>query len=122
VREFYCENPYVEVEGSFHQLNEVSLEVMDGRAAIHVASRPLLLVSTDSRAWHTLVNRLRSVAIKSQPEPIQCVASQPMCPFDLWFGPIWSTCHKHSCSNTIFGGIPNVLVISLNDRIWHLCS
>jgi hypothetical protein len=30
----------------------------------------------------------------------------------LWFGPTWSTCHKHSCSDTIFGGIPNVLVIS----------
>jgi hypothetical protein len=30
----------------------------------------------------------------------------------LWFGPTWSMCHKHSCSDTIFGGIPNILVIS----------
>jgi hypothetical protein len=30
----------------------------------------------------------------------------------LWFGPTWSMCHKHSYSDTIFGGIPNILVIS----------
>jgi hypothetical protein len=30
--------------------------VMDGRAAIHVAGRPLLLVSTDCRALDTLVS------------------------------------------------------------------
>jgi hypothetical protein len=41
------------------------LEVMDGRAAIHVADQPLLPVSTDFRTWDTLVNRLKSVAIKS---------------------------------------------------------
>jgi hypothetical protein len=50
VCEFYCEDPYIEVEGSFHRLNSVGLEVMDGWAAIHVAGRPLLSVSTDSRA------------------------------------------------------------------------
>jgi hypothetical protein len=53
-------------------------------------------------------------------EPTQSVASQPrgwsgwptLEPFDLWFGPTWSTCHKRSCSDTIFGRIPNGLVIS----------
>jgi hypothetical protein len=49
-------------------------------------------------------------------------AGRPLCPFDLWFGPMWSTCHKHSCSDTIFGGVPNVLVICLNAPIWRLCS
>jgi hypothetical protein len=39
-------------------------------------------------------------------------AGRPLCPFDLWFGSTWSTHHKRSCSDTIFGGIPNVLVIS----------
>jgi hypothetical protein len=32
------------------------LELMDGRVAIHVAGWPLLLVSTNFRAWDTLVN------------------------------------------------------------------
>jgi hypothetical protein len=45
--EFYHENPYIEVEGSFHQVNCVGLELMDGQAGIHVAGRPLLTVSTD---------------------------------------------------------------------------
>jgi hypothetical protein len=54
--EFYRENPYTEVEGSFHRLNNVSLELMDGRAAIHVAGRPLLLIFTDFRTWDTLIN------------------------------------------------------------------
>jgi hypothetical protein len=35
--EFYHENPYIELEGSFHRLNLVDLELLDGRAAIHVA-------------------------------------------------------------------------------------
>jgi hypothetical protein len=48
--EFYREDPYIEVEGSFHQLNCVGLEVMNGRVAIHMASQPLFSVSTDSRA------------------------------------------------------------------------
>jgi hypothetical protein len=29
----------------------------------------------------------------------------------LWFGPTWSTCHKDSYSDTIFGRILNVLII-----------
>jgi hypothetical protein len=49
-------------------------------------------------------------------------AGRPLCPFNLWFGPIWSTCHKHSCSDTIFRGILNIIVISWNAPIWHLCS
>jgi hypothetical protein len=76
---------------------------MDGRAAIHVAGRPLLLVSTDYWTWDSLVNRLRSVAIKSRPELTQCLAGHPLGPFDLWFGPTWSTCHTHSYNDTIFG-------------------
>jgi hypothetical protein len=74
---FYCENPYIEVERSFHQLNWVGLELMDGRAAIDVASRPLLPVSTDFRTWDTFVNRLRSITVKSRPEPTQSVADRP---------------------------------------------
>jgi hypothetical protein len=45
---------------------------MDGRAAIHVAGRPLL-VSTNSQTWDTLVNQLWSVAIKSRPKPTQSI-------------------------------------------------
>jgi hypothetical protein len=94
--------------------------VMDGRAAIHVTGQPLLPVSTELRTLDTLVDCLRSVAAKSQPEPTQSVAGRPwgcpigrpMSPFDLWFGSMWSTCHKHSCGDTIFGRILNVLVIS----------
>jgi hypothetical protein len=84
------------------------------------AGRPLLLVSTNSWAWDTLVNQCMNIATMSQPELTQSVADRPrgwaghptLEPFDLWFGPMWSTCHKHFCSDTIFGGIPNVLVIS----------
>jgi hypothetical protein len=85
---------------------------MDSRAAIHVAGRPLLPVSTDSWPWDTLVNRRMNIATKSRPDLTQCVAGRPMSPFDLWFGPTWSTCHKHSCSDTIFRRIPNIVVIS----------
>jgi hypothetical protein len=49
---------------------------MDGRAAIHMAGRPLLPVSTDFWTWDTLVNRLRMITVKSLPEPTQSVASQ----------------------------------------------
>jgi hypothetical protein len=85
---------------------------MDSQTAIHVAGRPLLPVSTDFRTLDTLLDRLRSVATKSQPESTQSVVGRPMIPFDLWFGPTWSMCHKHSCSDTIFGRILSVLVIS----------
>jgi hypothetical protein len=77
-----------------------------------MAGRPPLPVSTDSRAWDTLVNRCVTVATKSRPEPTQSVAGWPLSPFDLWFGPTWPTCHKHFCSDTMFGRIPNVLGIS----------
>jgi hypothetical protein len=72
--EFYRRDPYIEVEGSFHRLNCVGLEVMDGRAAIHVADWQLLLVSTDFWTLDTLVDHLRSVAAKSRPESTQSVA------------------------------------------------
>jgi hypothetical protein len=60
---------------------------MDGWVAIHMASRPLLLVSIDFRILDTFVDHLRSVAAKSRPEPTQSVTGQPLGPFDLWFGP-----------------------------------
>jgi hypothetical protein len=93
---------------------------MDGWVAIHIAGWPLLSVSTDFRTLDTLVDRLRNVPTKSHPEPTQSVAgrlrgwtSRPaLGPFDLWFGPMWSTCYKYSYGDTIFGGTPNVLVIS----------
>jgi hypothetical protein len=58
---------------------------MDGRVAIHVADwaaidvacRPLLPVSTDFQTWDNLVNRLRSVAVMSWPEPTQSLAGRP---------------------------------------------
>jgi hypothetical protein len=50
---------------------------MDGRAAIHVASRPLLQVSTNFQTLDTLVDHLRSVAAKCRPEPTQIVAGRP---------------------------------------------
>jgi hypothetical protein len=74
--EFYPENPYIGVEGSFHRLNWVGLELMDGRAAIHIAGQPLLLVSTNFWTWDTLVNRLRSIAVNSRCEPTQSVAGR----------------------------------------------
>jgi hypothetical protein len=78
-----------------------------------MAGRPLLLVSTNFLTLDTLVDCLRSIDAKSRLEPTLGVASRPaLGPFDLWFGPTWSTCHKYSCGDTIFGGIPNVLIIS----------
>jgi hypothetical protein len=50
---------------------------MDDRAVIHVIGWPLLLVSTDSQAWGTLVNLLRSIAVRSRPELTQSVAGRP---------------------------------------------
>jgi hypothetical protein len=86
---------------------------MDGRAAIHVAGQPLLLVSTDLQTWNTLVNELRCIVIKSQPKPTQSVADQlALVPLLLVVWPHMVSCHRHSYSDTIFGGIPNVLVIS----------
>jgi hypothetical protein len=52
-------------------------------AAIHVASQPLLMVSTDSQAWDTLVNHHVNVATKSWLEPTQSVVGQPW----GWAGP-----------------------------------
>jgi hypothetical protein len=75
--EFYHENPYIEVEVSFHQLNWVGLELMDDWVTIHVAGQLLLPVSTDFRTWDTLVNWLRRVAVMSRPEPTQSVAGRP---------------------------------------------
>jgi hypothetical protein len=77
-----------------------------------MAGRPLLLSSTDFRTLDTLINRFKSVAAMSRPELTQSVAGRlDLGPFDLWFGSMWSTCHKHSCSDTIFGGLLNVIVI-----------
>jgi hypothetical protein len=74
--EFYSENPYIEVKGSSHLLNWVSLELMDSQAAIHVAGWPLLLLSTNFWTWDTLRNWLRSIAVKSRPKPTQSVADR----------------------------------------------
>jgi hypothetical protein len=40
------------------------------------------------------------------------LVGRPLSPIDLWFGSTWSTYHKHSCSDSIFGRILNVLVVS----------
>jgi hypothetical protein len=45
--DLHHEGPFIEAEGSLYRLNQVSLEEMDGRAAIDVAGRRLLLGSTD---------------------------------------------------------------------------
>jgi hypothetical protein len=42
-----------------------------------MADQPLLLISTDSQAWDTRVNRRRSVAIKFLLELTQSVAGRP---------------------------------------------
>jgi hypothetical protein len=68
----------MEIEGSFRRLNYIGLEVMDSLAAIHVAGRPLLPVSTDSQAQDALLNRCVNIAIMSRPELTQSVASQPL--------------------------------------------
>jgi hypothetical protein len=52
---FHREEPFIEAEGSLYRLNQVGLEEMDGQAAIHVASRLLLLGSTDFQCWIPLV-------------------------------------------------------------------
>jgi hypothetical protein len=53
---FHYEEAFIEAEGSLYRLNQVSLEEMDGRAAIHVVGRPLLLGSTNFQHWIPLVN------------------------------------------------------------------
>jgi hypothetical protein len=68
---FHREEPFIEVEGSLYRLNQVTLEEMDGRAAIHVASRPLLPGSTDFQRWIPLVNRRSNVTVKSRAESTQ---------------------------------------------------
>jgi hypothetical protein len=60
---------------------------MHGRAAIHMAGRPLLMVSTDFWTLDTLIDHLRIVAAKSWTELTQSVTDRPLGPFDLWFGP-----------------------------------
>jgi hypothetical protein len=96
VCELYHEDHYIEVEGSFHRPNWVSLEVMDGLVAIHVSRQPLLPVSTDFQTWKTLVNRLRSIALKSRPEQTRSVAARPR----GWAGrlalmPLWLVVWPH---------------------------
>jgi hypothetical protein len=54
--DFHREEPFIEAEESLYRLNQVSLEEMDGRAAIHVDGRPLLPGSTDFQRWIPLVN------------------------------------------------------------------
>jgi hypothetical protein len=49
---------------------------MDGRVAIHVADRPLHLVSTSFQTLDTLVDRLRNIAAKFWPELTQSVADR----------------------------------------------
>jgi hypothetical protein len=70
-------DPYIVVKGSFHRFNSIGLEVVDSRAAIHVAGQPLLPVSSDPQAWDTLVNRCMNVAAKYFPEPTKSVAGRP---------------------------------------------
>jgi hypothetical protein len=63
---------------------------MDGRAAIHVACRPLLPVSTDPQAWDALVNRCMNVVTKSRPELTQCVVGRlasPLAPLTCDLAP-----------------------------------
>jgi hypothetical protein len=60
-----------------YQLNQVGLEGMDGRAAIHMADRPLLPGSTDFQHWTPHVNRCSNVIVKSWAEPTQRVADRP---------------------------------------------
>jgi hypothetical protein len=45
--DFHHVEAFIEVEGSLYRLNKVSLEEMDGQAAIHVVGRPLLPGSID---------------------------------------------------------------------------
>jgi hypothetical protein len=39
---FCLEEPFIDLEGSMYQLNQVGLEEMDGWAAVDEARRPLL--------------------------------------------------------------------------------
>jgi hypothetical protein len=73
---------------------------------------PLLMVSTKSRAYDTLVNRRVNITAKLRPKPTQSVAGWTLSAFDLWLSPTWSIGRKHLCIDTIFGRIPNVLVVS----------
>jgi hypothetical protein len=99
--DFHHEEPFIEVEGSLYQLNQVGLEEMDGWAAIHMAGRPLLLGSTDFQRWIPLVKQCSSVTIKSRAELTQRLAGRArgwagwLTPRPTWPGvwPTWSTCH-----------------------------
>jgi hypothetical protein len=75
--DFHREEPFIEVEGSLYRLNQVGLEEMDSRAAIHVAGRLLLPGSTDFQHWIPLVNRRSNITVKSRAEPTQRLAGQP---------------------------------------------
>jgi hypothetical protein len=63
---------------------------MDGWAAIHVAGRLLLPVSSDFQTLDTLVDHLRRIAAKSRPERTQSVAGQPALvpPLTCGFSPL----------------------------------
>jgi hypothetical protein len=84
---------------------------MVGRPSKWSAGRPLLPVSTDFRTLDTLVDRLSSVVTKSRPELTQSMAGRPR----GWAGP-WAPLTfglaPRGMRVTIFGGIPNILVIS----------
>jgi hypothetical protein len=71
------EEPFIEAEGSLYRLNQVSLEDMDFRAAIHVAGQPLLPGSTDFQHWIPLVNQRSNMTVESRAELTQRLAGRP---------------------------------------------
>jgi hypothetical protein len=96
----------------------------------HVASWPWSLACTNLQLGISLYRLLESVAAKPTRERLQGVADRPG-GLAGWppSGPTGqqplhtaSSCQVHSQGDTYFGGILNLLVISLNVPIWHLCS
>jgi hypothetical protein len=88
-----------------------------------VADRPSSLASTDFKLQIPCYRLLESVLMKETRKTLQSGAGRPPPgPTGQW--PLYtaSLCQVHSLGDTYFGGIPNVLVISCNALIWHLCS
>jgi hypothetical protein len=84
---FCHEEPFIDAEGSQYRLNQVSLEEMDGWAAIHVVGRAALPGSTDFQRWIPLVNPCRNVAVKAWAKPTQRLAGRTA-PGPTWPG-VW---------------------------------
>jgi hypothetical protein len=94
---FHHRGVFVWLWGSLYGLNQVGLEEMDGRAAIHMAGWPFLPGSADFQHWIPLVNQHSNVTVMSRAELTQRLVGRPLSPLGLGSGLTWSMCHIHPC-------------------------